>query len=127
MEKVENGTFRTRKKSFTIVDNSILDDSSISLKGKGLYCVIARHITNPNKILYRSQLKNYMSDGDSSFNSAWKELKNKGYLKTHIYPNNGNFRTEYELLETPQKGAVHTFYYNRYGTLNSTNVTNHPP
>ena len=57
---------------------------------------------------------------EKAFDSAWKELKESGYLKVHIMSDNGR-RTEYELLDEPEEGP-HTLYHNADGKVTSDNL-----
>lgn len=80
------GVFRC-KQGFTIVQNSIVRNANLSLRAKGLYMLIQSYITMPDKIWTKSKFENMSTDGKKSFGNAWDELKAKGYLKVHIYPN----------------------------------------
>ena len=114
------GYFRV-KDSFTQVTNHITRDNTISLKAKGLYLVIQANITNPNREYSKEDFFAMTSEGEKAFESAWKELKDKGYLKVHNFPNGGSFRIEFDLLDRPELGA-HTFYYNKEGVVTKTNL-----
>ena len=57
-----------------------------------------------------------------AFDSAWKELKDFGYLKVHFMPDNGKWQAEYELLDEPDLGP-HTLYHNSNGEISSNNLT----
>jgi len=119
-----DGIFR-RKSGFTAVDNNIARDKKISLKAKGLFLLIQSYITMPEATWLKSDFQRMTVEGQKAFESAWKELKELGYLKSHIMPNGKNgsrFATEFELLDEPVAGA-HTFYYNSKGEITSTNLT----
>ena len=118
--KVTTGYFRV-KDSFTQVTNCITRDNTISLKAKGLYLVIQSSITNPNKKYSKEDFYEMTAEGTKAFESAWKELKDKGYLKVHNFPNAGYFCVEFDLLDRPELGA-HTFYYNKEGEVTKTNL-----
>lgn len=99
---IANGRFRQKENKFTQVSNDILDDKELSWKAKGIYAVIQRYITIPGWELYVNHLISLSKDGAKSFNSGWKELKDKGYLKQYRIPNRENkgaFFYEYELLD----------------------------
>ena len=116
------GTFRSRSKGFTVVQNNIAKDSRMSFKAKGMYLVIMANITNPNIKLTKKILMNDLCcEGEKAFNGAWNELKEAGYLKVHLIPNGNQWTSEYELLEEPVEGA-HTFYYNSKGEITMTNI-----
>ena len=101
------GFFRS-KKGFTVVQNEITRDVKISLKAKGLYLVIQAYISMPDKKWTKEDFRNLTKEGKKAFDSAWKELKDFGYLKVHFMLDNGKWKTEYELLDEPDLGP-HTF------------------
>ena len=102
------GFFRS-KKGFTVVQNEITKDVNISLKAKGLYLVIQAYISMPDRKWTKEDFMRLAKEGKKAFDSAWKELKESGYLKVHIMSDNGRWRTEYELLDEPEEGP-HTLY-----------------
>lgn len=114
-----SGAFRS-KTGFTVVNNNIAKDKTISLKTKGLYLLIQSYITMPDKIWYKKDFFNLASEGRKAFDSAWNELKERGYLKVHRTISGNNFNIEYELLEEPVLGP-HTFTYNAKGEITKTN------
>lgn len=114
------GFFRS-KKGFTVVQNEITKDASISLKAKGLYLVIQAYISMPDKIWTKDDFIRLTKEGKKAFESAWQELKDTGYLKVHCMANDGKWRTEYELLDAPQLGA-HIYYHNKEGEITSDNL-----
>ena len=114
------GFFRS-KKGFTVVQNEITRDVNISLKAKGLYLVIQAYISMPDKKWTKEDFRNLTKEGKKAFDSAWKELKESGYLKVHIMSDNGRWRTEYELLDEPEEGP-HTLYHNADGKVTSDNL-----
>ena len=115
------GFFRS-KKGFTVVQNEITRDVKISLKAKGLYLVIQAYISMPDKKWTKEDFRNLTKEGKKAFDSAWKELKDFGYLKVHFMPDNGKWKTEYELLDEPDLGP-HTLYHNSEGEVSSDNLT----
>ena len=115
------GFFRS-KKGFTVVQNEITRDVKISLKAKGLYLVIQAYISMPDKKWTKEDFRNLTKEGKKAFDSAWKELKDFGYLKVHFMPDNGVWRAEYELLDEPDLGP-HTLYHSCNGTVSSNNLT----
>lgn len=114
------GFFRS-KKGFTVVQNEITKDTNISLKAKGLYLVIQAYISMPDKKWTKDDFLHLAKEGNKAFDSAWKELKESGYLKVHIMSDNGRWRTEYELLDEPEQGP-HTLYHNADGEVTSDNI-----
>jgi hypothetical protein len=103
MKKNNEGIIRYKKTNFTMVSNTIICDTNVSLKAKGLYSLIQHYITIPNFTLYKSFLMRKCNEGERAFNSAWTELKKAGYLKQHKYRSVGSqqFMYEYDLLDTP--------------------------
>lgn len=97
----KSGRFRKKKVNFSMVSNLIIRDDTISLKAKGLYCLIQSYITLDNFILYKDFLQSKCKEGRESFNSAWKELKSSGYLVQYKMRDNQTKKIywEYELLD----------------------------
>ncbi len=108
------GRFRKRKIYFTQVSNHALRNEEMSLKAKGLYALIQSYITIEDFTLYKTTLRKQCVEGESAFESAWKELKKFGYLIQYkIQDEKGKFFYEYELLDEPQ--------------IQETNQSIHPP
>ena len=108
-----NGRFRKRKIYFTQVSNHALRNEEMSLKAKGLYALIQSYITIEGFTLYKTTLRKQCVEGESAFESAWKELKKNGYLIQYkIQDEKGKFFYEYELLDEPQiqetSQSIHT-------------------
>lgn len=100
---METGRFRKKKIYFTQVSNVALRDTNLSLKAKGLYALIQSYITIEDFTLYKTTLLKDCSEGKKAFESAWKELKDSGYLLQHrLQGEKGKFYYEYELLDEPQ-------------------------
>lgn len=101
-----DGYFRV-KKGFTVVQNNIARDERLSMKAKGLYLVIQSYITMPDKKWNKDDFRKFVNEGRSAFDSAWKELKETGYLKVYMIQNEGRGTTsEYELLDIPSEGPA---------------------
>lgn len=89
------------------VPDSAARDKTLSLKAKGLYLLIESCLNNPE--FDRNHLKQSLFDlckeSSKAFDSAWKELKEAGYLKQCrvSQKNNGanRFSYFYKLLDTP--------------------------
>lgn len=94
------GRFRKKRYNFSMVSNSVLQDPKLSLKAKGLYSVIQSLITLDNDV-YKWQIMKFCQEGETAFENAWKELKEKGYLKVSKMrdPVTNVFFYEYDLLE----------------------------
>lgn len=113
MSETSSGKFRKKKTYYSQVSNFALRDNNLSLKAKGLYALIQSYITIENFVLYKSYLITLCQEGKQAFNSAWSELKNKGYLlQFKIKSDKGYFEYEYELLDKPSKDYPDT--ENRY-------------
>lgn len=121
----ENGSFR-KHQSFTMASNAAIRDNKLSLKAKGLYTLITSYITMPDFTLTKDFLKNHCTEKERAFNSAWDELKQRGFLKMHFTPSGQgcHWRVEYELLDVATiADGVHTYYYNSEGEVTETNVS----
>jgi len=100
----KSGRFRKKKINFSMVSNTLAHDKDISLKAKGLYLLIQSYITIDNFTLYKDFLMRNCLEGERAFNSAWKELKENGYLKQYkMREGSTHFYYEYELLDEPEK------------------------
>lgn len=102
-KKNRGGAFRPKKINFAQVSNEPLWSKDLNLKTKGLYATIQSFVTIPNYTLYKNELLKHMSDGEKSFERAWKELKDKGYLIQYQFQDEKTkrFYYEYDLLDEP--------------------------
>lgn len=100
---MESGAFKKKRKNYAQVSNAALLDKSLSLKAKGLYALIESLLSIPNFTLYKDYLISCSTDGKSAFDSAWKELKDAGYLKQDKIQTHKGFIYEYELLDSPDE------------------------
>ena len=118
----KNGRFRKKRSNFSIVSNEIIRDSTISLKAKGLYALIQSYITLDGFILYKRFLQSKCREGREAFESAWKELKDTGYLVQYRMQEEGTkrFYWEYELLD--QKKPYTEKPYDGYVVLRQSDV-----
>ena len=110
------------QKGFTKIENMLIRDTRLSLKAKGLYCLIKSYITCPDIELTKPFIFYHCSEGKKACESAWNELKSKGYLKVYLSPSSGGWKAKIELLDTPKEGA-HTFYLSATGAVSCTNLT----
>lgn len=103
-----NGRFRNKNVNFTQVSNNILrQQSGLTLKARGLFGLIQSYITIPNFTLYKATLRKECIEGKTSFEGAWKELKEKGFLLQYrLQDSKGCFYYEYELLNEPNVEVV---------------------
>lgn len=69
---------------YTEISYKLLMDSNISLTAKGLYCIIKQLLDLKNNgaeiSLNKDRIRKYAKLGFRSFNTAWAQLKNYGYL-----------------------------------------------
>jgi len=91
-----------KEKNFTIIDNSVFMDHSLSMKAKGLLTQI---YSLPENWDYSVKgLSTLFSDGRDAVNSALQELIDHGYIvRTQKVDDLGRFDGyEYDIYETPQ-------------------------
>ena len=98
-----SGAFRKKRTSFAQVSNTALRDETLSLKAKGLLALIESYLSLDNFVLYKQFLINKSKDGETAFRSAWKELKDKGYLIQYKLKDEETkqFYYEYEVCDNP--------------------------
>lgn len=103
---MSSGAFRKKKTSFAQVSNIALRDETLSLKAKGLLALIESYLSLDNFTLYKQFLINKSKDGETAFRSAWKELKDKGYLIQYKLKDEETkqFYYEYEVCDNPHVG-----------------------
>lgn len=72
-----------RKPCFRPVPSSAVQDMNLSLEAKGLYSLIQTCLEDPDFDYehFKPALQANCKEEDKAFDSAWKELKNAGYLK----------------------------------------------
>lgn len=65
-------------KDFAIIPNKLLRDTNLSLKAKGLICIL---LSLPDDwAVYKSQLHQFSCDGRDATVNAFNELVDKGYI-----------------------------------------------
>lgn len=71
----------------------------------------------PNVPLTKESISNNCIEKRKAFESAWCELKEKGYIVQYLQPkkNGRGWYQEYEILEVPRKDGIHTIYRNKEG------------
>ena len=77
---------------------NILSDRNVSIKAKGIYCMI-KCLNDNNEKVTQQILCNYTSTGEKAIVTGIKELKDKGYLAIEKINVNGRFIYEYKLLK----------------------------
>lgn len=98
----KSGKFRSKKRNFSTISNTLIHDPNLSLRAKGLYALIESYISIPDFTLYKWYLQSKCTEGQRAFDAAWNELKNSGYLIQYkIRKDAKTFYYEYELLDEP--------------------------
>lgn len=100
---MENGTQFIREKKerdYTVINNTVLKDTRISWKAKGLFCYL---LSLPEDwVIYQSELLNHATDGRESLRNAIQELEQLGYLQVKKKRDDkGHFTTVYKVIENP--------------------------
>lgn len=118
MSKIQEGFFKN-KVPFVPISQVVAKDKELSLKAKGLYLLIQSYITIPNFKLYKSYLMSVCVEGQCSFDSAWNELKEKGYLKIYKVAKSDakGFYYEYELLDAADSDTPALIVIRKDGTI----------
>ena len=104
-----SGIIRKKKSKFSMISNTLALDPTISAKAKGIYLIICAELNKVNYTVYKSTIQASCRDGEASFESGWKELKDAGYLiQTKSKGKDGKWIYEYELLDEPVKKEIDT-------------------
>jgi hypothetical protein len=96
-----SGICIVKKHHFTIVNNEVLKDPTLSMAAKGLYSYVMSNADSWK--IYKTELINHFSNGKDSIDRAWNELKKAGWLTS-------------EKLRGEDKrfcGWQHTFHHSR--------------
>ena len=126
MNSMNKGLFRKKKVYFTQVSNKAIRNSSLSLRARGLYTLIQSYITIEDFVVYKTFLRKQCPEGERAFESAWKELKETGYLIQYkLKDEKGAFYYEYELLDEP--GELEDGKSNVYPHPQNVGVDNEKP
>lgn len=83
---------KKKKSNFTMMSNIIVQDSTISLKAKGMSLIIA-HFPD-DWVFIEETMQNYTSDARTAISNALKELENAGYLKRYQMRKKGKFSSK---------------------------------
>lgn len=89
------------QKRFTTVDNTVLNDTSLSWKAKGLFVYLWSQADEWD--FYEAEVTKHSIDGLSSLRSGLKELEQQGYLKRQrVRDEQGKFKeNEWVLSDSP--------------------------
>lgn len=95
---------KQKRDHYTVIDNAVLNDKSLSLKAKGMLCMMLSFPDGWNFSI--NGLAGYTSDGITVVRTAIKELEDSNYLKRNqIRDDDGRMAgTEYVVSETPMFG-----------------------
>lgn len=97
-----NGIIRVEKSNnYTVLHRAALNDKRLSWKAKG---IIAYMLSMPDDwVFHLEELMKHSTDGEKSFRSGFKELKNYGYVKRFpVYKDKKIDHWETVVFEVPQ-------------------------
>lgn len=101
-----NGTFTPLSGNFTMCDNEVMFNTSISPEARFIYGLIQSKITNPKFTVYKNTIFNLFGGSKQRFDKYWNELKQIGLLVIHKLRDEKNqFCYQYELA--PASKALH--------------------
>lgn len=87
------------KYSYTVIENNILRDKTISLKAKGLLCLV---MGLPDDWKFSlNGLSSICKEGVEAIKTAMDELEKNGYLIRNRTRDCGKYNTEYDFFEIP--------------------------
>jgi hypothetical protein len=88
--------------NFSSYSNAVLRDTNLSMKALGLLVRLLSH-KDGWRTDYRSLAQQYRKDGETSFRSAFKELREEGYLaQTRTRGSDGRWSTTTTIYDEPQ-------------------------
>lgn len=89
---------KEKKSDYTVIDNGIFKDKTLSMKAKGLLCQM---LSLPDNWDYSiAGLVTLVNDGESAVRSALKELKDAGYFRREQVRKDGKIaKIEYVISE----------------------------
>lgn len=89
---------KEKRSNYTVIDNEIFKDNTLSMKAKGLLCQMLSLPDNWNYSI--AGLSTLVSDGESAVRSALKELKDAGYFRREQVRKDGKIaKIEYVISE----------------------------
>ena len=88
------------------IPDSIIWDKTLSLGAKGLYALMYSYINDHDYIINKEFLKEKSKEGNRAFETLWKELKSKGFIKQRKIQTGSGFSYEYELLHGPTTNNI---------------------
>lgn len=91
---------RQRKSNFTVIDNTVLQDTELTFKAKGLFAYLWSQSDEWN--FYEAEVVKHSKDGISSLRSGIHELEERGYLQRKRIRVKGKLKDSMWILsETP--------------------------
>lgn len=91
---------RQRKSNFTVIDNTVLQDTELTFKAKGLFAYLWSQSDKWN--FYETEVVKHSKDGISSLRSGIHELEERGYLQRKRIRVKGKLKDSMWILsETP--------------------------
>lgn len=113
---------KVRQGNHTTLDNTILEDTSLSWKAKGVFVYLWGRPDDWD--FYETEVAKHATDGRDSLRTALKELEKRGYLKRTRQRNSKGQLTanEWELYEIP---PMLDFRMLDNATILNTNYTKH--
>lgn len=91
---------RQRKSNFTVIDNTVLQDTELTFKAKGLFAYLWSQSDEWN--FYETEVVKHSKDGISSLRSGIRELEERGYLQRKRIRVKGKLKDSMWILsETP--------------------------
>lgn len=81
---------------------NIVRSKDVSLKAKGLFWVIFQAMEDHNGYVDQEIIKSYLHEGQVGFETPYKELKTKGYLKVTADRSKGRVKYTYKLIFDPE-------------------------
>jgi hypothetical protein len=110
--------------NYTIVKNNILKNESMSLKAKGLLCLLLS--LPPDWIIYKTQLSQFSSDGRDATTGAFNELVEMGYITSMKLVNEKGQKMGYDYIvydEIPPDDSVKPITENPFTDKPKTDIT----
>lgn len=72
----------------------------LSLKAKGLLCFLLAY--PKDEPIHKTELKNYLKDGQTTINTAFTELMDHGYIIMHKKRVDGLIDYDYDVYDIPR-------------------------
>lgn len=95
----KNGTYTPVTENFTMVDNNITLNTSISPEARFIYTIIQTQITNKNFTIYKETIFHIFGKSRQCFDKYWNELKKLGLLIIRkVRDAKNRFHYDYELV-----------------------------